>query len=327
MAAAGLGFIAGFKSGFVELDLDPVRVRPIVSPEADLPDNRLNDAKADSKGRIWAGTMTMAEKQPDGSLYRLDLPGGALHKMDSGYIVCNGPALSPDERWLYHTDSMKRMIYRFPMREDGSLGPREDFIHFADDWGYPDGMTTDIDGYLWVGHWQGNRLTRFTPDGKRERSIALPASQITNVCFAGEKLDRMFVTSAARNKPEEADVLAALFEILDPGTLGLGARAVRVRNRPRPDRQQDLERRKPWCSPPCRRRSKATNHSALPCSNVTSKVSIPCGPPPFEDNGLQGAPGFDHRRHLGRLLPDDVRYSRHHLIVIGVGCPFSSDSI
>ena len=91
------GFIAGFKSWFrPELYLDPVRVRPIVSPEPGLPDNRLNDAKADSKGRIWAGTMAMAEKRPDGSLYRLD-PGGALTRMDTGYIVCNGPALSADE--------------------------------------------------------------------------------------------------------------------------------------------------------------------------------------------------------------------------------------
>ncbi len=115
---------------------------------------------------------------------------------------------------------MKRMIYRFPLREDGSLGLREDFIHFADDWGYPDGMTTDIDGHLWVGHWQGNRFSRFTPDGKLERSIPLPASQITNVCFAGEKLNRMFVTSAALNKPDEPEA-GSLFEILEPGIVGL----------------------------------------------------------------------------------------------------------
>jgi sugar lactone lactonase YvrE len=213
------GFIAGFRTGFAELELDPLRVRPIVAPEPGLPDNRLNDAKADKRGRIWAGTMSMAEKAPLGSLYRLD-PGGALHRIDSGYIVCNGPALSPDERWFYHTDSVKALVYRFAMDGEGNLGTREDFIRFPPDWGYPDGMTVDRDGHLWIGHWGGARLSRFTPDGKPARSIALPASQITNVCFAGAALDRMFVTSAARNKPDEAQA-GCLFEITDPGAVGL----------------------------------------------------------------------------------------------------------
>ncbi|HEX3757036.1 MAG TPA: SMP-30/gluconolactonase/LRE family protein [Rhizomicrobium sp.] len=213
------GFIAGFKSGFAELELDPVRVRHLAAPEPHLSDNRLNDAKADSRGRIWAGTMSMAEKQPLGSLYRFD-PGGALTHMGGDYIVCNGPALSPDERFFYHTDSIKRLVYRFAMDAGGGLGPREDFIRFPPDWGYPDGMTTDVDGHLWIGHWGGARLSRFTPEGRLDRSIELPASQITNVCFAGAKLDRMFVTSAARNKPDES-YAGCLFEILDPGIVGL----------------------------------------------------------------------------------------------------------
>lgn len=213
------GFIAGFKSGFAELDLDPVRVRPIASPEPHLPGNRLNDAKADRKGHIWAGSMAMTEDSETGSFYRLD-PGDRVTKMDGGYIVCNGPALSPDERWLYHTDSMKRAVYRFALDGNGNLGPRESFITFAEEWGYPDGMTTDIDSHLWIAHWAGSRVSRFTPDGRLEYSIALPASQITNVCFAGPKLDRMFVTSASRNKPDEP-LAGVLFEVLDHGITGL----------------------------------------------------------------------------------------------------------
>jgi sugar lactone lactonase YvrE len=53
-----------------------------------------------------------------------------------------------------------------------------------------------------------------------DRAIALPASQITNVCFAGAGLERMFVTSAARAKPDEAEA-GCLFEILEPGATGL----------------------------------------------------------------------------------------------------------
>jgi xylono-1,5-lactonase len=139
--------------------------------------------------------------------------------MDQGYHVANGPALSPDECWLYHTDTILGLVYRFPLRANGSLGPRETFITFEEGWGGPDGMTVDADGHLWIAHWDGSRISRFTPDGKRERSIALPARQVTNICFAGQELERMFVTSAANGGLEAPH--GALFEICDPGVTGL----------------------------------------------------------------------------------------------------------
>jgi sugar lactone lactonase YvrE len=213
------GFIAGFRTGIAELDLDPVRVRPLAAPEPHLPGNRLNDAKADSAGRIWAGTMPQSEDHPGGGLYRLD-PGGSLTRMDEGYMVSNGPAFSPDGRFLYHTDSIARRIWRFALDAAGKLTDKRLFIAFAPEWGYPDGMTCDSDGHLWIGHFGGGCVSRFSPEGKKERSITLPCSQITNVCFAGPDLDRMFVTSAARSKPDEP-LAGSLFEISGHGATGL----------------------------------------------------------------------------------------------------------
>lgn len=212
------GLIAGFRSGFAELTLDPVAIIPIADPEPDLPQNRLNDAKADRWGRIWAGTMPVAIDQPSGGLHRLD-PDRAVTRVDAGYTVANGPAISPDQRWLYHTDTVPGLIYRFALSEEG-IARREIFIRFEPAWGRPDGMTTDADGGLWVAHWGGSRVTRFTPAGKVDRAIRLPASQITNVCFAGEKLDRMFVTSAADGKHDEP-LAGALFEVDPGGAIGL----------------------------------------------------------------------------------------------------------
>lgn len=212
------GLIAGFASGFAELTLDPLAIIPIADPEPDLPGNRLNDAKADSRGRIWAGSMPIGADRPSGSLYRFD-PDHGIHRMDSGYIVANGPALSPDERWLYHTDTGQGCIYRFALGADGELHDRQPFVRFADDWGKPDGMTVDAEGGLWVAHWGGARVSRFTPEGRLDRSIPLPATQITNVCFAGPDLDRMFVTSAAVDRSYEP-LAGSLFEV-DAGARGL----------------------------------------------------------------------------------------------------------
>lgn len=212
------GFIAGLGKGIVELELDPIRIRPIRTPEPDMPENRMNDAKADAVGRIWAGTMPISCDRPDGSFYRLDIDG-ALNLMDSGYTVTNGPAISADGGILYHTDSGATTVYRFALHDDGTLGPRAEHIRFERDWGVPDGMTVDADGGLWIAHWGGGRVSRFDPDGRLERSIALPASQITNCVFAGPKLDRMFVTSASDGREDEP-AAGALFEI-DPGVTGL----------------------------------------------------------------------------------------------------------
>lgn len=211
------GFIAGFASGFAELTLDPLNIRPIGDPEPDRPLNRLNDAKADPAGRIWAGTMASDCKGMEGSLYRLD-SNLSWAKVDGPYGVANGPAICADGRTLYHTDSLLGLIYRFDVHDDGTLGPRTEHIRFEKAWGDPDGMTIDADGGLWVAHWGGSRVSRFTPEGKLDRSISLPASRITSCTFAGENLDRMFVTSAADGVDEPQ--AGMLFEI-DPGCRGL----------------------------------------------------------------------------------------------------------
>ncbi|VVT15100.1 Gluconolaconase [Sphingomonas sp. EC-HK361] len=211
------GFIAGIGRRFVELQLDPVTITPIAAPEEDRDGNRFNDAKADVAGRIWAGSMPFSCDRPTGAFHRLD-PDRSVTRVDDGYTIANGPAIASDGRALYHTDTALGTIYRYRIAADGTLNDREPFIVFEADWGSPDGMTLDADGGLWVACWGGSCVRRFTPDGAFDRSIALPASQITSCTFAGDALDRMFVTSAADGVDEPHG--GALFEV-DPGCRGL----------------------------------------------------------------------------------------------------------
>lgn len=212
------GFVAGTESGFVMLTLDPLTITPVADPEPDRPLNRMNDALADASGAIWAGTMPVAADTRTGALYRL-APDGIVTTADTGYTITNGPAISLDQRTFYHTDTHARTIYAFPLHADGTLGTRRTHIAFEDGWGNPDGMTLDAEGGLWVAHWGAGCVSRFDHDGRRERSIALPASQITNCVFAGAGLDRMFVTSACDGADDEP-LAGALFEV-DPGVRGL----------------------------------------------------------------------------------------------------------
>jgi xylono-1,5-lactonase len=80
-------------------------------------------------------------------------------------------------------------------------------------------MTVDAQGHVWIAHWGGSRISRFTPDGQLDRAIPLPARQVTNITFAGANLDRMFVTSAAFGLPE-SEYDGAFFEV-DAGVTGV----------------------------------------------------------------------------------------------------------
>jgi sugar lactone lactonase YvrE len=213
------GFIAGLQSGFHQITLDPVVCRPLLDPEPHYPDNRMNDAMVDHLGRIWAGTMDCNAKLETGSLYRLE-PDLKLTRQDDGYVVTNGPAVTPGHDFLYHNDTARGIVYRFAFTPGGELRDRTQFLKFPPDWGLPDGMTVDAEGGLWVAHWGGGRVSRFMPDGRLDRMIRLPVSQVTNCVFAGSSLDRLFVTSAALGRPEES-LAGALFEVDAGGARGL----------------------------------------------------------------------------------------------------------
>jgi sugar lactone lactonase YvrE len=212
------GFVAGLQRDIVYLNLEPLTIALIARPEPDLPDNRLNDAKADAQGCIWAGTLPLSADGGTGSLYRLS-PEGRVTCLDRGYLVTNGPAMSPDGRYLYHNDSGRGTVYRFELGDGGTLCNRRVFLRFRPEEGAPDGMTVDSRGALWIALWGGARVSRYTADGHLDRSVKLPASQITNCTFGGSALDRMFVTSAAEGADGEA-MAGGLFEI-DPQVTGL----------------------------------------------------------------------------------------------------------
>lgn len=213
----GDGFIAGFKSGFAFLRFDPLNIESICNPELDRPLNRLNDAKADNEGRIWAGSKDDRDEEASGALYRLD-PDLRWSRVDDGYSVTNGPTFSPDYQTLYHTDTLARVVYAFDLAKGGSLSNRRIWLRFPEEWGYPDGMATDSEGGVWIAHWGGARISRFHTDGSLDDSIPMPAKNITSIAFGGENLCRMFVTSASLDCVE--GLAGALFEV-EVGIKGL----------------------------------------------------------------------------------------------------------
>ena len=85
-------------------------------------------------------------------VYRID-PDGSLHLVVSeGFSQPNGLAFTPDESALYIGDSQERLVWRYAVNADLSLGERSLFVDQRGDArrGAPDGMKLDSDGRLWT---------------------------------------------------------------------------------------------------------------------------------------------------------------------------------
>ncbi len=127
-STAPRSFLCAGDEGFAWLKVegDQAQNHPIVHPERHLPQNRFNDGVLGPDGRYYAGTMDDTETHDWGTLYAL-APDGAIRVIDIGYRVPNGPAFSPDGRFMYHTDSAKQQIYRFRIGAGGSSVPESFF--------------------------------------------------------------------------------------------------------------------------------------------------------------------------------------------------------
>ncbi|HEY8592405.1 MAG TPA: SMP-30/gluconolactonase/LRE family protein [Sphingomicrobium sp.] len=197
------GFIAGTDEGIAEIDIDGPRFEIVLEPERHLPGNRFNDGKVDRHGNFWAGTMDDSETQAIGTLYRIGADRVCL-AVDDGYKVTNGPAFSPSGDLFYHNDSARQVTYRFAVDADGSVSERETFLQFSEGDGYPDGMTVDAEGCLWIAFWDGWCVRRFSPAGELLEKIDVPVALPTSCAFGGPELDRLYITSASIGLDAEA---------------------------------------------------------------------------------------------------------------------------
>ncbi|MBB5694990.1 SMP-30/gluconolactonase/LRE family protein [Muricoccus pecuniae] len=204
--------ILGLRSGPGLFEPATGRLERLAAPEGHDPSrHRLNDGKADAAGRLWFSTMEEGEEAPEGALHLLLGPGRAP-RVAGPFTVANGPAFSPDGRTLYLGDSPAHTVFAYAMR-DGRLGERREFIRFAGDDGFPDGMTVDAEGCLWVAHWDGGRVSRFGPDGAHRGSIALPVPKVTSLAFGGADFRTLFITTAGGEGREDEGPAGGLFAV------------------------------------------------------------------------------------------------------------------
>lgn len=197
--------------------------------EVEISNNRLNDGKCDSKGRLWLGSMSMTANQPDrefeitGSFYRF--AEGKPVKQFEGVGISNGIAWSADEKTMYYVDSTPQTVSAFDFdTENGTISNRRTIVTIDPSEGCPDGMCIDSEGMLWIALFGGWKVVRYDPAaGVRIGEIALPCAQVTCCTFGGEKLDQLYITTASIGLTEEErkqQPLAGATFVAKPGVTG-----------------------------------------------------------------------------------------------------------
>lgn len=189
------GLVAAVAGGFAVLD-DGVLTELAELPGLDA-GMRMNDGKCDPAGRFWASTMALDARAHAGSLYRLG-PDLRAEPVLDGLTIPNGIDWSPDGRLMYFIDTPTYRVDVFDFDvATGAVGPRSTLVAVPEEHGWPDGMTVDDEGFVWVAFWGGRAVRRYDPDGALVATIELPVSQVTSCAFGGDELDDLYITSAA----------------------------------------------------------------------------------------------------------------------------------
>jgi gluconolactonase len=157
-----------------------------------------NDLCTDSRGRVYAGSLRFAvfdraAAPVPGECWRVE-GGGDASELYGGLLHANGIALSPDERTIHHSDTRRGVVVSHDLLPEGRAARRREFAVEAP--GAPDGLACDEAGCVWVAIAGGGRVDRYTPEGRRDRSLAVPANVVTSLCFAGDDRRDLVVVSA-----------------------------------------------------------------------------------------------------------------------------------
>ncbi|MEI7551811.1 MAG: SMP-30/gluconolactonase/LRE family protein [Verrucomicrobiota bacterium] len=212
--------IAALRDGLHRVDPATGATTPwAAAPGHDPREFRFNDGKVDPSGRFWAGTLALDSRPGQSRLYRFDADRSA-HVMREGVSISNGLAWTADARTLYYIDSPTRTVQAFAYDgEAGTIGPPRVVITLGEGEGWPDGCCLDAEGGLWIAHWGAARVTRWEPEtGRRLRTVAVPAANVTSCAFGGAQRDQLYITSAVDDGRAEPEA-GYLFRI-DPGVPG-----------------------------------------------------------------------------------------------------------
>jgi sugar lactone lactonase YvrE len=118
----------------------------------------------------------------------------------TGTRISNGITWSPNYQIFYFIDTPTRQVTGFDYDlETGQISNPRPVVCVPQELGWPDGMTADMEGMLWVAMWGGAKITRWNPStGQLLEAFSIPALNVTACAFGGPDLTDLYITSARK---------------------------------------------------------------------------------------------------------------------------------
>ncbi|CAN5329390.1 SMP-30/gluconolactonase/LRE family protein [soil metagenome] len=182
--AADGGLLVAARRGLAVIAPDgTVSLGPDLIPG--IPAGRLNDGAVDPQGRYLVGSATQDTDTGHEVLLRVS-PDGTVETLRTGLSLSNGIGWSPDGGTIYHVDTWAKTVSSH--RYDGSAEwDPAGWVTVIDDFpGYPDGLTVDASGDLWVAVWDGGVVQRFAASGALVESVTVGTPQVSCPALIGE---------------------------------------------------------------------------------------------------------------------------------------------
>ncbi|SDB21554.1 Sugar lactone lactonase YvrE [Flavobacteriaceae bacterium MAR_2010_188] len=217
--------VVALEDGIYILNTENSQFTLLTNIEKEIPTNRFNDGKADPAGRLWVGSMAFNEQKHAARLYMVDQEGRVEEKIDS-ITISNGIAWSKDNSKMYYIDTPTAKVKVFDYNNStGEISNEKVAVEVPNSLGYPDGMTIDEEGMLWVAMWNGNAVYRFDPNtGETLQKIEVPAHNVTSCAFGGNNLETLYITSATVDMKDEEHqkypLAGSVFRVV-PGVKGV----------------------------------------------------------------------------------------------------------
>lgn len=201
---SALGWIDEFRlliannTGLIIFDLRTEEIIQLCAIEADQPQTRSNDGRADPWGGFWVGTMNDNEALPPaGVIYRWYK--GELRQVATDFIVPNGICFDHTRSIAYFADSPRHKMWRQALDPvtGWPVGDAEIFMDHTTSGLIMDGAIVDAEGCLWVALWDSAKVAKFSPAGQLMEALETQTTRPTCPAFGGPDASDLYVTTAA----------------------------------------------------------------------------------------------------------------------------------
>lgn len=171
--------------------------------DADNPDTRSNDGRADPWGGFWIGTMGKSAQPQAGGIHRFFR--GELRLLYPRITIPNAICFSPSGDFAYFADTATRQVLRQSLDPANGWpqGDPEVWLDLTAEGLNPDGAVVDAQGNLWNAQWGAARVACYDPMGHFIEAISFDAVHTSCPAFGGPKLSTLFCTTAMEALDED----------------------------------------------------------------------------------------------------------------------------